>query len=333
MLSVRPWVIITTRKRSLGQGNMFISVVSSILFTGGVWPRGRGVPGPGGCLVWGVPAPGGWCLVEDPPPTATAADDTHPTGMHSCCKTVVGQVVGDVILFDTIPVFFSLHTRYRMDHGPVCVSVSNLVKKLQIRILNKTVDSYIMVHHPMRTELASVSHPSLKGHLHFRASSRERSLSVSTFTSWPSIANRPNWLGIRCGHKWQDFAKYTDLNLEFIVLPDKLDTCPIRSDNETTYRWISIYLFLRNTATFFCSQWNSCTTTDRNAEVLRQLRLVSAHSCLSGVLLTDISCWYCCCCCSGIHLEFTPHIQISPQPNHRNKKTKGSHISFLQMGI
>ena len=39
----------------------------------------RGVPGRGG-----VSAPGG-CLVGcPPPPTATAAGGTHPTGMHSC---------------------------------------------------------------------------------------------------------------------------------------------------------------------------------------------------------------------------------------------------------
>ena len=55
-----------------------------------------GVPGPGGALVqggaWshgglvpgGVPGPGG-CMVETPP-TATAASDTHPTGMYSCLQ-------------------------------------------------------------------------------------------------------------------------------------------------------------------------------------------------------------------------------------------------------
>ena len=52
-----------------------------------VCPRGdacsRGVPGTGGawsggCMVPGVP--GG----DPPPPTATAAGGTHPTGMHSC---------------------------------------------------------------------------------------------------------------------------------------------------------------------------------------------------------------------------------------------------------
>ena len=82
-------LFITARKRSLGQGNIFTGVCLS---TGGV-------PGPGGCLVlggawsrgrggaWsrgrGVPAPGGGVPGGDPQ-TATAAGDTHPTGMHSC---------------------------------------------------------------------------------------------------------------------------------------------------------------------------------------------------------------------------------------------------------
>ena len=51
----------------------------------GVWSRGvpaGGGVGPGGSGAGGVPAPG-VCLVETPP-TATAADGTHPTGMHSC---------------------------------------------------------------------------------------------------------------------------------------------------------------------------------------------------------------------------------------------------------
>ena len=55
------------------------------LLLGGSAPGGSapGVPGPGGCLLLGR-------LVSQhalpPPPgeTATAADGTHPTGMHSC---------------------------------------------------------------------------------------------------------------------------------------------------------------------------------------------------------------------------------------------------------
>ena len=47
-------------------------------------PGPEDVPGPGGCLV-----PGGLVsqhVLRHTPPgeTATAADGTHPTGMHSC---------------------------------------------------------------------------------------------------------------------------------------------------------------------------------------------------------------------------------------------------------
>ena len=49
-----------------------------------------GVPGPGGSAPRGVPGPG-WGVVSQhalrqtpPGETATAADGTHPTGMHSC---------------------------------------------------------------------------------------------------------------------------------------------------------------------------------------------------------------------------------------------------------
>ena len=38
--------------------------------------KGLRVHGSGGCMVRG-------CMVE-PPPTATAAGGTHPTGKHSC---------------------------------------------------------------------------------------------------------------------------------------------------------------------------------------------------------------------------------------------------------
>ena len=60
------------------------------LSTGGAWSGGGLVPG-GVCLVWGVPGPGevvsqhALRQVPHPGETATAADGTHPTGMHSCC--------------------------------------------------------------------------------------------------------------------------------------------------------------------------------------------------------------------------------------------------------
>ena len=50
------------------------------LLPGGVSAPGGEVSAPGG----GIPA----CTEADTPlpgETATAADDTHPTGMHSCC--------------------------------------------------------------------------------------------------------------------------------------------------------------------------------------------------------------------------------------------------------
>ena len=96
--------IFTSRKRSLGQGNIFTPVCHSVprgdasswgvlpprcLLPGGAssWggvlpPRGcassRGLLPPGGCFLLG----GAWW--SPPPPTATAAGGTHPTGMHSC---------------------------------------------------------------------------------------------------------------------------------------------------------------------------------------------------------------------------------------------------------
>ena len=104
--------LITTRKGSLGQGNMFTGVCLS---WGGAWswgvPGPGRVPGPRGAWSWGpgpgwVPGPGGvsgpvgvpghgrlvlggtWsrggCLVETPRTATAAAGGTHPTGMHSC---------------------------------------------------------------------------------------------------------------------------------------------------------------------------------------------------------------------------------------------------------
>ena len=62
--------IFIARKRSFGQGNMFTGVCLS---TGGGGAWSRGVPG------------------GDPPPTATAAGGTHPTGMHSCLTNMIAS--------------------------------------------------------------------------------------------------------------------------------------------------------------------------------------------------------------------------------------------------
>ena len=98
--------LITAHKRSLGQGNMFTGVCLSTGVPapgGGAWSWG--VSAPGGCLLlggaWsqGVPAPGGvparggggtWSqgVPGGDPLMATAAGGMHPTGMHSCLKSI-----------------------------------------------------------------------------------------------------------------------------------------------------------------------------------------------------------------------------------------------------
>ena len=64
MLSMK--ALITVRKRRLGPGNVFTPYCSypSIQWTWGQIPLGRQLP--------------------PPPQTATEADATPPTGMHSC---------------------------------------------------------------------------------------------------------------------------------------------------------------------------------------------------------------------------------------------------------
>ena len=75
---------------------------------GGVWSQGGGVPGPGGAWSRGCIILGGLvsqhALRQTPPPpgeTTTAADGTHPTGMHSCfkcdCKEFLSQCTKDWI--------------------------------------------------------------------------------------------------------------------------------------------------------------------------------------------------------------------------------------------
>ena len=69
--------VITARKRSLGQGNMFTGMCLS---TGEGGCLVRGVWSQGGASSGGVPAPGGawWRANPPPPPTATAEGSTHP---------------------------------------------------------------------------------------------------------------------------------------------------------------------------------------------------------------------------------------------------------------
>ena len=85
-----PVAIYYRPQTKLREGNVFTGVCDSV-HTGDAWSGGGlvpgVVPGPGECLV-----PGGGCLMEAPR-TATAADGTHPTGMHSCFqKSLCWQV-------------------------------------------------------------------------------------------------------------------------------------------------------------------------------------------------------------------------------------------------
>ena len=113
-----PEVVFTARKRSLGQGNLFISVCQefctggvvsqqalqvvsqhALQVSGGWYPsmpcRSPG-PHPRGKLrglTWGEGSPGPHrgvsqhALRQTPPQqTATAAGGMHPTGMHSCLE-------------------------------------------------------------------------------------------------------------------------------------------------------------------------------------------------------------------------------------------------------
>ena len=63
--------IITDRKRSLGQGNIFAPVCHSVHRVGSTW---AGTPRAG------TPPPPQQCMLG----YGQQADGTHPTGMHSC---------------------------------------------------------------------------------------------------------------------------------------------------------------------------------------------------------------------------------------------------------
>ena len=86
--------LFTARKRSLGQGNIFIDVCQEFCSRGGFCSWGVSAPGGWGCLLPGGSALGGggcyWgCLLlggylVETPLTDTAAGSMHPTGTHSC---------------------------------------------------------------------------------------------------------------------------------------------------------------------------------------------------------------------------------------------------------
>ena len=70
----------------------------------GVWPRGVSRPRPGVCVSQHA-------LRQTPPPKqmATAADSTHPTGMHSCASHLLfigerGCTVNRLVASNSLPV-------------------------------------------------------------------------------------------------------------------------------------------------------------------------------------------------------------------------------------
>ena len=105
------------------------------LVRGCTWSRGGACSGGWlllGGLVWGMPALGG-CLVETPPPTATAAGGTHPTGMHSCYlgffwELFLRKAVFSVYTFEYYPwcrVFQPLFCGDHCKHTFSCLCIRN----------------------------------------------------------------------------------------------------------------------------------------------------------------------------------------------------------------
>ena len=80
--------VFTARKRSLGQGNIFIGVCQEFCSQGACFHPGGVLPPRGGLSPGrGASSQGGaWWR---PPGTATAACGMHPTGMHSCYDVLI----------------------------------------------------------------------------------------------------------------------------------------------------------------------------------------------------------------------------------------------------
>ena len=99
-------MILTARKRSLGQGNIFTGICLSTggrrhawqgsCMAGGMhhrgyaWPRGLAWQGGGACMAWGHAWQGGMRVWRERDARAgemaTEAGGTHPTGMNSFLK-------------------------------------------------------------------------------------------------------------------------------------------------------------------------------------------------------------------------------------------------------
>ena len=87
--------IITARKRSLGQGNVFRSVCQSFCPRRGGLPQGEGIP-PGGICIQGVCLRGPVSRGVFPPQMGyygiqLTVGGAHPAGMHSCLTIFLQQ--------------------------------------------------------------------------------------------------------------------------------------------------------------------------------------------------------------------------------------------------
>ena len=113
---------ITARKRSLEQGNIFISVCQEFCSRGGACSGGclllgGGACSQGGACSWGAsrPTPKGEIQGDQdqfphpPPPTTTAAGGEYPTGMHSCSSYVKTLKQDNYNTFIFFSIFYTFH--------------------------------------------------------------------------------------------------------------------------------------------------------------------------------------------------------------------------------
>ena len=140
--------LVTTRKRSLGQGNMFTSVCLS---TGGV-------PAPGGCLLlggawsWGMPGPGSaWSRERVPGPEGLVQEGAWSGGTCSWGGTwwrpprLLLRAVR--ILLECILVFFFLNSTLTLSKAMTeCVIISQYLLPINVRGSNQVVVNGTFLH-------------------------------------------------------------------------------------------------------------------------------------------------------------------------------------------
>ena len=126
-LGRRPLSFFTARKRSLGQGNIFISVCQEFCPRGGGGGWVRGVHGPGGCMVPGVcMVPGGpWSrggLVLGVHGPVGVPGGPPPDGY--CCGRYVSYWNAFLFFLQFHAVFTENSKNNRLAHDPLCLCAS-----------------------------------------------------------------------------------------------------------------------------------------------------------------------------------------------------------------